>query len=404
MIRFLRGFVQLRITGATPERCLNRFAAEGIAFWRMERLDALQLRCRVYQKDLARAKRAAMRALCTAECEGTFGFRARYGSLKKRPLLLLGLLAAVLLALLAQNYVWVVRIEGNETLGSERLRRALIEEGVGFGTPSAEIDSLHLRYRMQLRLPELRWLAANRSGGVLTVLVTERKQTETTEEPQGIANVCAARDGVVTRIMTEKGTAAVMPGQAVTEGELLISGITCWDFTMQLAHAKGEVYALTARAYRTVLPATALEKRYTGETAREVTLIFGRNRRKISGNSRISTDSCDKMIVRKVCTLPGGDELPFAVEIVEYRYYETVPVTVSPKEAQALLEAFARRDASRRMVAGEIRQAEARVTKEKDCYLGDAILSCEELISVTVPVGSPGEDEALGEADQRGAD
>ena len=52
MMRYLRGYAQIMISGAEPERCLNMFAARDVAFWAPEKTDALHLRCRIYQKDL----------------------------------------------------------------------------------------------------------------------------------------------------------------------------------------------------------------------------------------------------------------------------------------------------------------------------------------------------------------
>ena len=401
MIRFLRDRVRVLITGAVPERCLNRFAAAGVAFRKPERVDELHFRCVLYQKDLKRAELAAARAMCTLTPEARFGIRVRFGGLLRRPVLVLGLLLAVVLTLLAQNYVWVVRIEGNELLSEAEIRRALTEEGIGFGTPGREIDSLLLRYRMQLRLPALRWLAANREGGVLTVQVAERKPSELTAAQTGAANLCAARDGVVTRILTENGEAKVAPGDAVRKGELLISGVLGWENRMQLVHAKGEVFALTRRVYRVKLPTETIEKREIGAQAREVSVLLGRKRIKIFGNSRISIDSCDKMVSRKTCVLPGGDALPLALEIVTFRFYETVPREIGEAEARAILEAFVLRDAARQMVAGTVRQAAHRLTKENGCWVLESELTCEEMISVTVPVRSLREDEVIGEADQR---
>ena len=41
LVRFFRGTVRLRITGAVPERCINRFTQCGLRFWGLCREDAL---------------------------------------------------------------------------------------------------------------------------------------------------------------------------------------------------------------------------------------------------------------------------------------------------------------------------------------------------------------------------
>ena len=399
MLRYVRGYAAIVITGASPERCLNRFSQVGIAFWELRREDELRLRCRIYRSDLAKAERAALRAMCTVTVEREYGLPVQTAGLRRRPLLVVGVLLAVALAVFAQNFVWVVRIEGNETVSEAALRHALAEEGIGFGTWAESIDSPLLRMRMQLRLPQLQWLAANRSGGVLTVLVAERSEPAALTERSGAANVVASRAGIITSLSALDGTAAVETGDAVESGQLLISGITTWENRSRITHAAGEVYALTSRQGRAVLPESYTEKRYTGETAREISLIFGRSRRKIFGNSRISTMNCDKMITRKVCTLPGGDTFPLTLEIVQYRYYETASAALDESYAQTLLEDFVLRDAKDHMIAGKILETAFQLTKENGCYVLLSELSCEEMISRTVPIFSLGEDEIIGEAD-----
>lgn len=404
MSRLFRGTVRVTITGAEPLRSLNSFSAAAITFWKAEQIDELHLRCMIFRRDLKAAERAALRAMCTLEAEAFFGFRARFYGLRRRPVLVIGVVLAVVLALFAQNIIWIVRVEGNTTLTEAQIVHALAEEGIGFGSWGFAADDELLRDRLQLRLPQLIWAGANRSGGVLTVLVSEREQAPVHVDWSGPANVCAARDGVVTSVSALNGKAAVQPGEAVLAGQLLISGITSWENRSQITHAAGEVYALTRRQIRVLSPTQCLEKRYTGEVTREVTLIVGRKRRKIFGNSRISAADCDKMVRTEVCTLPGGEETPLRLEIVTYRYYETVPVTPEPAQVQPRMEEAAAQLARRSMIAGAILNASYTMTKEEGCCVLEAELSCQEMISVTVPIRIIPEEAPLGEADQRGTD
>lgn len=404
MIRYLRGTLRVRVTGAEPARCLNRFSDAAIPFWDVEQPEPLQLCCRIYRRDLAAAERAALRGMCTLETERVFGFRAQFSWLRHRPVLILGVLLAVVLALYAQNFIWIVRVEGNTTLTEAEIRHALAEEGIFFGASAASAEDAQLRHRMQLRLPRLHWAAANRSGGVVTVLVAEREETPPVRDWAAPVNVVAARDGVIRSVSALNGTAVVEPGDAVLAGQMLISGITSWENRSQITHAAGEVYALTERRLRLIAPELYLEKRYTGEVSRELTLIVGRKRRKIFGNSSILTAGCDKMIDTEVLTLPGGEQTPFRLELVTYRFYETAPVRLTQEELQPQMERFAETLAKRGMIAGTVLSTSCTFTKECGRFVLDAELFCEEMISRTEPIRILPEEEPLGEADQRGTD
>ena len=96
LIRYLRGSVRFRLTGAAPEQCLNALAAARLEFWDIEREDALNLSLCVPAREAERLQRLALRCLCTAEVTEHSGLRAQFGGLLRRPVLLLGLLDGLL--------------------------------------------------------------------------------------------------------------------------------------------------------------------------------------------------------------------------------------------------------------------------------------------------------------------
>ena len=135
------------------------------------------------------------------------------------------------------------------------------------------------------------------------------------------------------------GVAAVLPGSAVTEGQLLISGVEDTDTVgARVLGGMGEVTARTWYTLRTVMPLTAAEKRYTGEETTGFSLIFGTRRIKFFSNSSIDRGNCDKMMERIPWTL-FGIPLPVTLERETWRFYETVPVSRSAAQAEKTAEA-----------------------------------------------------------------
>lgn len=59
LIRYLRGSVRFRLTGAAPEQCLNALAAARLEFWDIEREDALHLSLSVPAREAERLQRLA---------------------------------------------------------------------------------------------------------------------------------------------------------------------------------------------------------------------------------------------------------------------------------------------------------------------------------------------------------
>ena len=404
MLRYLRGTAEIEVTGAAFALCLNRWTAADLPFWRLERTSELVFRCRVYEGQLPRLRREAARAWCELRVLRRYGLPTLLRRLRPRPILAVGMAAAVLLAFFLQSFVWFLQIEGNERLTNDELLRALSEEGVRFGTWGPSLDSEHLKNRMLLRVPELRWLAVNREGGVLHVLVAEREEEKPILEEAGVANVVASRPGVIREIHVHNGFSDKEPGDLVLEGEVLISGVAEWTTHIQATRARGEVYAETLRINLLAAPSEALEKRYTGRTETCVTLIFERKRRKISGNSGIFGTMCDRMIETTALTLPGGYELPLVLETETLSEYRLEPRALPEEEARSLLEAEALRQTRAEMVAGSVEDGSLTIQKTQDSYRCRGVWNCLEVISRTVPAELFREEERNGETDQRRTD
>lgn len=403
LVFFLRGYAIVELMGAEPERCLNRFAQRGIAFWNVEKPDELHLRCRVLLRDAAAAEQAAMRELCSLECVKQCGFRAVFYGVLGRPVLVAGLVLAVALTLFLQNYVWFLQVQGNETVPARQILRELEALGVHFGTKGADIDSQMLKNQMLNRIPALQWLAVNRSGGLVTVLVSEREPDAVSRDRRTAANVVAKCDGVITSMSVLNGFAQVQSGDAVLAGQLLVSGVATWQTHTQVTRAMAEIYAMTLHDRQVTIPAEYTQKVYTGREHRHVTLILGRKRINLSGNSGIFSGTCDKMIDSRVLTLPGGYAFPLTVETEIVREYVPQPQKLPQSVAQTLLTEYIRSSVSRSMVAGTILQEDYRLTKAAGGYVLSAALCCEEMISRTEPLPLMGEDGEIGTDDQRGA-
>ena len=402
MLRRLRGTAEIEVTGASAPLCLNRWTAADLPFWALRRDSELVFRCRVYEAQLPQICEQAARVWCEVRVLQRFGLPGLLRRLRRRPILAAGLPLAVALAFFLQSYVWFLRVEGNERLSEQEILRALAEEGVCFGAWGPDLNSEDLKNRMLMRVPALRWLAVNREGGLVTVLVAEREREEPPLETEGVAHIVATRPGILREISVVNGFTDKKPGEAVAEGDILISGIAEWTTHVQATRAMGEVYADTLRVSELACPASAVGKRYTGRTETCVTLIVQRKRRKISGNSSIFGIRCDRMIETSTWTLPGGYALPVTVETVTLREYEPEPLALSRDRAQALLEGESRRLTLNQMTAGRIEGGSAAIYKSQNGYRCRGVWNCVELISKTLPVELFGEDDVNGKTDQRG--
>ena len=233
--------------------------------------------------------------------------RKRYG-------VIIGLILSLLVGALTLGMVWDVRIEGDEVKAAyviEELRAA----GFSVGSRWSVANLSEIEARVLASSERIGWINVNRRGTVAYVEVRERSTHDPVEKPSGYANVVAKFDATVEEITVKQGSAAVVPGESVKAGELLISGIGAGG---ELCYAEGEVRARTSESVEVFVPNTETVKEYGEERLCSVRIeIFGFsiNIYKNYGNSE---DKCVIIEKTKEFSLPGGVRLPFSI-VSEYK-------------------------------------------------------------------------------------
>lgn len=381
LIWFLQGYVQAELRGASPEWALERLSNARVAFLRVQRIDDFTIALLILRKDVLKAEAAAQKAMCELAVVREMGFGKTFGGLWRRRLFALGLVLCAAGAFVIPKFVFFYDVVGNEMVPDAEILRALHSLGVGFGTYGPDIQPQALKNKMLLLVPELQWFTVQQSGMCAHVVVRERPEKLAVEERRAPMNVVAAKDGVLTSVSSLEGNCLCAPGQAVTEGQVLISAYTDLEFTTRVSAALGEIYAETLTHKQVVCPDTALFKQSNGKTARRISLLVGEKRWNIFANGGNPEGKCDKITKTHMLTLPGGFEIPVGLEITELSGYDLVKKPLPEETAQALLIEQLERGVRQDMIAGEILDEALDLTRQNDRYELHASVRCEEMIA-----------------------
>ena len=340
LINRARGQVRLRVECAFPERVLNLCGARDLAFWDLEWESGTAFTCRISRRHFAALRQAVEGLDCrlsVVEREGVPYFLARF---RHRQALVTGAVGCALALFLGTFFVWDFQVEGNEAVPTEEILRALERHGVGLGSFGLSLDGEDLRNRILLEIPELCWIAVNVSGCRAHVQVRERVEIPPFADWETPANVVARRAGLVLRVRALEGVAAVLPGTAVTEGQLLISGVEdTQTLGARMLAGTGGVQARTWHTLTTRIPLVRQEKRCTGETKTALSLTVGKRRVKFFSNSSVEGKKYDKIIHHIQGSLLGIP-LPLKLTAETYRFYETEVAPFSAAQAEKLGESI----------------------------------------------------------------
>lgn len=275
---------------------------------------------------LSEVKRSGIPQIC-------YRYRHRVG-------LFVGFLLVSVMVLYSSQLVWSVRITGNERLHENTARELLSSYGLAVGRylPSLSFDEMEMK--ILLENPDIAWISIHRSGTTVNV---ELRETErgVRKESGASANLVASTDGVIERVEVLDGRTLVKVGDAVREGQMLVSGL--YDNSkkgLRMTRASGAIYARTVRDICIEIPFLYEKKVYTGEEKRENSIIFFGKEIKVFPNSRNEVGTCDIIYYEKMLSLVGGRELPVGIRLLRYLEYTTEEAWHS--ESEAMDEAFYR--------------------------------------------------------------
>lgn len=381
IFRSISGMLSVEIVSADIPALLAAMAEQGIRIFRARTKGELTLELLVRRRDWR-----SLSALCKRRGESA-RIKARRGiywplkSLLDRPLLLAGLGILLSLMLFLPTRVLFIRVDGNGNIPAARILEAAADCGIRFGASRREVRSERVKNALLEAVPQLRWAGVNTYGCVAVISVREREEeTAANQGSAGVSGIFAACDGIILTATATQGTCLCRPGQAVTKGELLISGYTDLGITIRATRAQGEVFAQTRRQIRAVTLSQAAFRGEEQEKDIKFTLLIGKKRINLWKGSGIWEGSCGRMYEEYYITLPGGFQLPIALIKETVTYYETSTAPVDPEEVRPRLERYAESCLLGQLVSGVIVSRDGTFTRENDLWVLEEEYLCTEMI------------------------
>ena len=377
---WLGGMVWAEVVSADVSAFLMAAAGRGLELRDVELPDPLTVRFSIPRSRLKQLRNLAGRRGEKMTVLRRRGASYRMDASIRRPVLVVGLGLVTALALFLPSRVLLVEVEGNTTIPDNQILETAARCGISFGASRRAVRSERVKNALLEAMPELSWAGVNTYGSRAVISVRQRQvQPEEVEAP-AVSSIVASRDGFILTCQAQRGTAQCVPGQAVTEGQVLISGYTDCGICITATRAAGEVFAATNRRLQAVTPSKCLK---TGDEDRDkvtYSLILGKNRFNLYKSSGISPSTCGRMVTEYILTLPGGFPLPVKLVKQTVTDRRVTEADVDEQTALELLTAFAREYLSRQMIAGKVTGALETLSAEAGRWALAGNYACTEMI------------------------
>ena len=284
LLKWLKGYVVIRLDGYAPERFLNLCSHHHIILWGMISVGTGYEMCISVGgfRRLRPLVRKTRTKVVILERHGLPFMLYRY---RNRKLFAVGAAAGIILLYLMSLFIWNIHVEGNYSLSDQVVLDYLESVGVVHGMKKRDVHGERIEELLREYFPEITWTSVEVKGTRLIVHVQENEDaaydTVPEDEP---ADLAAADSGTIVSMIVRSGTPLVSEGMEVQEGDLLVSGrIEVLDDAGEVArtqfvHADADILIRKTEYYEESFSMNYEKKVYTGKERTSFYLILGSKR------------------------------------------------------------------------------------------------------------------------------
>lgn len=236
ILRYLRGYLSIRVEGYSTERFLNACSHRNIYLWNLKSVRG------AYEMNITiggfRKLKPVLRKTGTkVSITGRYGLPFFLHRYRKRKLFFAGAFLCLALIYGMSLFIWEIDVRGNLSRTDETILAFLEEQDVRHGMMAGKVDCEQIVKDIRREYNDIIWVSASIEGTKLIVQIKEnedgaesevRRAGDTSANKEEAAeegtDIIADRDCVVKSIVTRNGVPLVKIGDKVKKGDILVSG------------------------------------------------------------------------------------------------------------------------------------------------------------------------------------
>lgn len=215
------GKITIEISALSIEKILNALWKNNIQTSNVTRRNLTTIRCSIMYSEYKQAVNVVKKLKGKIKVIGMNGVIVFILQIKRRLSLAVGFVVFFILLYLLSNNIWAIDIETQNNLTPFEVRKELTSIGITPGIKKANINVYGIERKMEDLDDQIMWIRVRIEGSTLRVVIKEKINPPLTEKE--LPNeVLAKMDGEIKRVFTVSGNSAVVPGDIVKKGDVLI--------------------------------------------------------------------------------------------------------------------------------------------------------------------------------------
>jgi len=377
------GMVCVRVECADLPSLFHELGRESIPVHDLRYINALEVTFRIRAKYYKRVALIVKKKGASVRIETRSGLYWYFNNIVRRPVLVVGIALVLFLSYYVPGKILFITVEGNKEIPGRYILECAGECGLSIGADRSQMRSEKIKNRILERIPQLQWIGVNTFGCVAVISVRERDTEVEQEDKYAVSSIVARRDGVIVSCTGTKGNVLCKPGQAVKQGDVLISGYTDCGISIRAEQAQGDIYAQTMHTLTVFAPASDIQKGSVTHTEERYSVLIGKKRINFYKDSGILPQGCDMIYEEYYAMLPGGFQLPVAIVKETWYTYENTVVPTSKEMMQNQSQVYAQNYLRAQMIGGQILDSEVSSNTQQDVYILHGKYTCLEMIGLT---------------------
>ena len=347
VIRYMKGYLAIKVSGFSPERFMNLCSHHNIFLWDIENhvdFYTMKISLKGFYHLKGITRKTGTRVVITKR----YGLPFLSVRMWKRRIFLLGLSGSLFFWIWMSGFIWAIEVEGNYFVTTDVFYDFFMENGFEVGMKKKDVDIERLEKAIRTKFEIVTWTSAQIDGTRLLIQVKENdlisveERRDFAKEGEGM-DLVAEKEGEVVSIITRSGIPRVTAGMKVNKGDILVEGgvpiynddgtVKRYDYCV----ADADIMLRCVYELEEILKEKYEHKQYTGREQERHFLIFGTHKLQVPFGKNKYEES-DIIEEKKQLRLFENYYLPLYIGCDSVREYVTEDRIYSKEEVKVYFE------------------------------------------------------------------
>lgn len=383
LLNYILGYVNIKVEGFFIERFINICISKKILLWNIKREKSSILYANIGINDYRKLKNIAKKTKSKINIQTKKGLPFLVHKYRKRKIFV-ALLAIIFIALFAMSkFIWNIEIKGNEQIAKTEIIEELNKNGLKVGTYKGKINANSIINKIRLDRSDIAWIGIDIEGTNVIVEIRETSKAPEIIDENEYCNIIANKEGMITKINVQNGTAVVKEGDIIKEGDVLVQGLLEGKYTgIRYVHAKADIeakiwYSKKEKVFlkqQIQVPTGATEQKYT-LNINNFKINFYKTLSKFENYDTINEDKKLKLFSNFYLPIEITKQMNYEYEYEEKIYTEEELAKLTQEKLEKELEE-------------EISQKENILNKQTNIYPNEDYIEVEVIYEVLENIGT----------------